>query len=79
MNDKAIIATLEDRCYQYFILTGNRPKRIKLGANRLRDYREEARLRTQFDTFSEDSYAGARIVPARHPDDIIIDAGEGET
>jgi len=73
-----VMYQLFKRLYEYGLLTGHAPTRIKLGHNKLMDYREEARLTTRFDVISENSFHGVRIIPARHPDDMIIDAGEGD-
>ncbi|MDP2886366.1 MAG: hypothetical protein Q8P51_15230 [Ignavibacteria bacterium] len=73
-----LIAKLVTLLADFDSRTGKAATVIKLGANQLRTYREEARLHTRVDILREDMFMGARIIPARHPDDIIIDAGEGE-
>ena len=68
-----LLAKLTIQLHDYERLTGYTPTRIKLGANQLRTYREEARLHTTVDVVRDDAFMGVRIVPASHPDDIIID------
>jgi hypothetical protein len=73
-----LMGKLADLITAFDSRSGTKATRIKLGENQMRTFREEARLHTATDFIREDMFMGCRIIPARHPDDIIIDAEEGE-
>jgi hypothetical protein len=69
-----LIAKLVKLIAEFDSRTGKRATVLKLGENQMRTYREEARLHTSFDILGDDAFMGVRIIPASHPDDIVIDS-----